>query len=452
MLKKVLIANRGEIALRVIRACKELGIKTVAVYSEADEDSMHVTMADEAYCIGPAPSPKSYLNIPSVISAALVSGADAIHPGYGFLAENAHFADVCKEHGLKFIGPSSEAIRSMGDKATARETVTKAGVPCVPGSDGLVDSLDIAIKLVETSIGYPVIIKATAGGGGRGMRVCNNRAELEKNFSAAQQEAKNAFGNAGVYIEKFITKMKHIELQVLSDAFGNCIHLGERDCSVQRRHQKLIEEAPSPVIGEELRARMGADAVKAAQAVRYEGAGTIEFIFLPDTEEYYFIEMNTRIQVEHCVTEMITGLDLVQWQLKIAAGETLNIKQEDIKISGHAIECRINAEDPDLDFMPCPGHITGFMPPGGLGVRVDTHCYTDYFVPPNYDSLLAKLIVWAPDREQAIRRMGRCLDEFTITGIKSTIAFHQKVMSNDVFKSGKVCTDFIAQHLQPAQV
>ncbi len=449
MLKKVLIANRGEIALRVIRACKELGILTVAVYSEADEDSMHVTMADEAYCIGPAPSPKSYLNIPSVISAALVSGADAIHPGYGFLAENAHFADVCKEHGIKFIGPSSDAIRNMGDKATARETVTRAKVPCVPGSDGLVDSLENAVVLVEKSIGYPVIIKATAGGGGRGMRVCNNRAELEKNFTAAQQEAKNAFGNAGVYIEKFITRMKHIEVQVLADAYGHCIHLGERDCSVQRRHQKLIEEAPSPVVGPELRARMGADAVKAAQAVNYEGAGTIEYIFLPDTQEYYFIEMNTRIQVEHCVTEMVTGIDLVQWQLRIASGEKLTVKQEDVKIQGHAIECRINAEDPDLDFMPCPGHITGFMPPGGLGVRVDTHCYTDYFVPPNYDSLLAKLVVWAPDRMQAVRRMSRCLDEFTITGIKSTVPFHARVMAHPVFQSGVVCTDFIQTQLAP---
>jgi len=452
MLKKVLIANRGEIALRVIRACRELGIKTVAVYSEADEDSMHVTMADEAYCIGPAPSPKSYLNIPSIISAALVSGADAIHPGYGFLAENAHFADVCKEHGIKFIGPNSDAIRNMGDKATARETVTRAGVPCVPGSDGLVDSIENATKLVEKTIGYPVIIKATAGGGGRGMRVCNNRAELEKNFSAAQQEARNAFGNAGVYIEKFITRMKHIEVQVLADAYGHCVHLGERDCSVQRRHQKLVEEAPSPVITPELRARMGADAVKAAQAVDYEGAGTIEYIYLPDTQEYYFIEMNTRIQVEHCVTEMITGIDLVQWQLRIASGEKLTVKQEDVKIQGHAIECRINAEDPDMDFMPNPGHITGFMPPGGLGVRVDTHCYTDYFVPPNYDSLLAKLIVWAPDRAQAVKRMSRCLDEFTITGIKSTVPFHLRVMDHPVFQSGAVCTDFIAQHLQPAAV
>ncbi len=449
MLKKVLIANRGEIALRVIRACKELGIATVAVYSEADEDSMHVTMADEAYCIGPAPSPKSYLNIPSVISAALVSGADAIHPGYGFLAENAHFADVCKEHGIKFIGPSSNAIRNMGDKATARETVTRAKVPCVPGSDGLVDSLENAIVLVEKSIGYPVIIKATAGGGGRGMRVCNNRAELEKNFTAAQQEARNAFGNAGVYIEKFITRMKHIEVQVLADAYGHCIHLGERDCSVQRRHQKLIEEAPSPVIDPELRARMGADAVKAAQAVDYEGAGTIEYIYLPETKEYYFIEMNTRIQVEHCVTEMITGIDLVQWQLRIASGEKLTVKQEDVKIHGHAIECRINAEDPDMDFMPCPGHITGFMPPGGLGVRVDTHCYTDYFVPPNYDSLLAKLVVWAPDRMQAVKRMHRCLDEFTITGIKSTVPFHLKVMEHPVFQSGNVCTDFIQTQMAP---
>jgi len=442
-LEKVLIANRGEIALRVIRACKEMNIKTVAVYSEADEESMHVTMADEAYCIGPAISAKSYLHIPSIISAALTSGADAIHPGYGFLAENAHFADVCKEHGIKFIGPSSDAIRKMGDKATARETVMSAGVPVVPGSDGLVESLDKAIEIVEKKIGYPVIIKATAGGGGRGMRVCKDREELEKNFKQAQNEAMNAFGNAGVYIEKFITRMKHIELQIFADQHGNVVHMGERDCSVQRRHQKLIEEAPSPVIGEELRERMGNDAVKAARAVKYEGAGTIEFIFVPETQEYYFIEMNTRIQVEHCVTEMVTGFDLVQWQLRVASGEKFDFTQDDIKLRGCAIECRINAEDPEKNFMPGPGHITGFMPPGGLGVRVDTHCYTDYFIPPNYDSLMAKLIVWGRTREQAIRRMNRCLDEFTITGIKSTIPFHRKVMDNKVFQAGTFCTDFI---------
>lgn len=446
-IKKVLIANRGEIALRVIRACKELGIKTVAVYSEADEESMHVTMADEAYCIGPAPSPKSYLNIPSIISAALVAGADAIHPGYGFLAENAHFSDVCKDHGIKFIGPDSSAINRMGDKATARKTMMDAKVPCVPGSDGLIESPEAAVKLVESSIGYPAMIKATAGGGGRGMRVCNNREELEKNLIAAQTEAQGAFGNSGVYIEKFITKMRHIEVQILADGHGNCVHLGERDCSVQRRHQKLIEEAPSPTIDPELRAKMGEDAVKAAKAVNYEGAGTIEFIFLPDTREYYFIEMNTRIQVEHCVTEMVTGFDLVQWQVRVANGEKLDFTQDDIKLKGHAIECRINAEDPDRGFMPCPGHITGFMPPGGLGVRVDTHCYTDYFMPPNYDSLMGKLIVWGRTRDQAIRRMQRCLDEFTITGISSTIPFHQRVMENEIFKSGDVCTDFIEKHL-----
>ncbi len=447
ILKKVLIANRGEIALRVIRACKELGIKTVAVYSEADEDSMHVTMADEAYCIGPALSSKSYLHIPAIISAALTSGADAIHPGYGFLSENAHFVDVCNEHNIKFIGPSGNAIRKMGDKATARETVMAAGVPVVPGSDGLVETIEAAINIVETKIGYPVIIKATAGGGGRGMRVCKDRPELEKNFIQAQTEAQNAFGNAGVYIEKFITRMKHIELQVFADSHGNCVHMGERDCSVQRRHQKLIEEAPSPVVDPELRQRMGADAVKAAKSVNYEGAGTIEYIFVPETKEYYFIEMNTRIQVEHCVTEMVTGFDLVQWQLRVAQGEKFDFTQDDIKISGHSIECRINAEDSTRNFMPCPGHITGFMPPGGLGVRVDTHCYTDYFMPPNYDSLMGKLIVWGRTRDQAVKRMQRCLDEFTITGIESTIPFHKRVMENPVFQNGLVCTDFIEKEM-----
>jgi acetyl-CoA carboxylase, biotin carboxylase subunit len=448
-IEKVLIANRGEIALRVIRACKELGIKTVAVYSEADEDSMHVTMADEAYCIGPAISSKSYLHIPSIISAALTSGADAIHPGYGFLSENAHFVDVCAEHNIKFIGPSSHAINKMGDKATARETVMAAGVPVVPGSDGLVETVKDAIKLVDEKIGYPVIIKATAGGGGRGMRVCYNQEELEKNIVQAQTEAQNAFGNAGVYIERFITKMKHIEIQVFADQHGNVVHMGERDCSVQRRHQKLIEEAPSPSVDADLRKRMGADAVKAAKAVNYEGAGTIEYIFVPETKEYFFIEMNTRIQVEHCVTEMVTGFDLLQWQIKVANGEKFDFTQDDIKLRGHSIECRINAEDSERNFIPCPGHITGFMPPGGLGVRVDTHCYTDYFMPPNYDSLMGKLIVWGRDREQAIARMRRCLDEFTITGIKSTIPFHKKVMANKVFQSGDVCTDFIEKDFKP---
>jgi len=447
VIEKVLIANRGEIALRVIRACKELGIKTVAVYSEADEDSMHVTMADEAFCIGPAPSAKSYLNVPSIISAALVSGADAIHPGYGFLSENASFVKVCEEHGIKFIGPSADAIKKMGDKATARKTVMSANVPVVPGSDGLVNDVEQAVKLVEEKIKYPVMIKATAGGGGRGMRVAYNQEELKKNFLAAQSEAQNAFGNSGLYLEKFITRMKHIEVQILADSHGNCVHLGERDCSVQRRHQKLIEESPSPVIDEETREKMGAAAVRAAKSVNYEGAGTLEFIYVPEINEFYFIEMNTRIQVEHPVTEMVTGIDLVQWQLRVANGEALDFTQDEIKLRGHSIECRINAEDAERGFMPCPGHITGFMPPGGLGVRVDTHCYTDYFMPPNYDSLMGKLIVWARTRDQAISRMNRCLEEFTITGIQSTIPFHQKVMANDVFKNGVVCTDFIEKHL-----
>jgi len=447
VIEKVLIANRGEIALRVIRACKELGIKTVAVYSEADEDSMHVTMADEAFCIGPAPSSKSYLNVPSIISAALVSGADAIHPGYGFLSENASFVKVCEEHGIKFIGPSADAIKKMGDKATARKTVMTANVPVVPGSDGLVNDVEHAIKLVEEKISYPVMIKATAGGGGRGMRVAYNQEELKKNFLAAQAEAQNAFGNSGLYLEKFITRMKHIEVQILADSHGNCVHLGERDCSVQRRHQKLIEESPSPVIDEETREKMGTAAVRAAKSVNYEGAGTLEFIYVPEINDFYFIEMNTRIQVEHPVTEMVTGIDLVQWQLRIASGEALDFTQDEIKLRGHSIECRINAEDSEKGFMPCPGHITGFMPPGGLGVRVDTHCYTDYFMPPNYDSLMGKLIVWARTREQAIKRMNRCLEEFTITGIQSTIPFHQKVMANEVFQNGIVCTDFIEKNL-----
>ena len=447
VIEKVLIANRGEIALRVIRACKELGIKTVAVYSEADEDSMHVTMADEAFCIGPAPSSKSYLNVPSIISAALVSGADAIHPGYGFLSENANFVKVCEEHGIKFIGPSADAIKKMGDKATARKTVMAANVPVVPGSDGLVNDVEHAIKLVEEKISYPVMIKATAGGGGRGMRVAYNQDELKKNFLAAQTEAQNAFGNSGLYLEKFITRMKHIEVQILADSHGNCVHLGERDCSVQRRHQKLIEESPSPVIDEETREKMGTAAVRAAKSVNYEGAGTLEFIYVPEINDFYFIEMNTRIQVEHPVTVMVTGIDLVQWQLRIANGEALDFTQDEIKLRGHSIECRINAEDSEKGFMPCPGHITGFMPPGGLGVRVDTHCYTDYFMPPNYDSLMGKLIVWARTREQAIKRMNRCLEEFTITGIQSTIPFHQKVMANEVFQNGVVCTDFIEKNL-----
>lgn len=447
VIEKVLIANRGEIALRVIRACKELGIKTVAVYSEADEDSMHVTMADEAFCIGPAPSSKSYLNVPSIISAALVSGADAIHPGYGFLSENSSFVKVCEEHGIKFIGPSADAIKKMGDKATARKTVMTANVPVVPGSDGLVNDVEHAIKLVEEKISYPVMIKATAGGGGRGMRVAYNQEELKKNFLAAQAEAQNAFGNSGLYLEKFITRMKHIEVQILADSHGNCVHLGERDCSVQRRHQKLIEESPSPVIDEETREKMGTAAVRAAKSVNYEGAGTLEFIYVPEINDFYFIEMNTRIQVEHPVTEMVTGIDLVQWQLRIANGEALDFTQDEIKLRGHSIECRINAEDSEKGFMPCPGHITGFMPPGGLGVRVDTHCYTDYFMPPNYDSLMGKLIVWARTRDQAIKRMNRCLEEFTITGIQSTIPFHQKVMANEVFKNGVVCTDFIEKNL-----
>lgn len=446
MFEKVLVANRGEIALRVIRACRELGIRTVAVYSQADSESLHVKLADEAYCIGPAAAARSYLHVPAIISTAVVTGADAVHPGYGFLAENANFAQICADHRIKFIGPSVEAINSMGDKASARETMRKAKVPVVPGTEGLVTDEQEAFAIAK-EIGYPVIVKATAGGGGKGMRVAKDAEELSRAITGARSEAQAAFGDGGVYIEKYLKPIRHIEIQVMADSHGNVIHLGERDCSVQRRHQKLIEEAPSPALSKEMRAQMGEAAVKAAKNIGYEGAGTIEFIF--SDNKFYFMEMNTRIQVEHPVTEMITGFDLIKEQIRVAAGEKLSIKQEDLNFSGHAIECRINAEDPDRNFLPCPGRIDAYIAPGGPGVRVDSHCYPGYAVPPNYDSLLSKLIVWGNTRTEAIQRMQRALDEYAITGINTTIPFHQKVLSNSYFQKGDVSTDFIEKHMQP---
>ncbi len=445
MFEKVLIANRGEIALRVIRACREMDIRTVAVYSQADSESLHVKLADEAFCIGPAPAVRSYLHIPAIISTAVVTGADAIHPGYGFLAENANFAEICSDHKVKFIGPSVEALKGMGDKSTARDLMRKAGVPVVPGTEGLVEDEREAFSIAE-EIGFPVIVKATAGGGGKGMRVARDAAELSRAISTAGNEAKAAFGNSGVYIEKYLKPIRHIEIQIMADAYGNVVYFGERDCSVQRRHQKLIEEAPSPAMTPELRKKMGEAAVKAAKNIAYEGAGTVEFIFCDN--RFYFMEMNTRIQVEHPVTEMICGFDLIKEQIRVAAGERLSIKQEDISLYGHAIECRINAEDSERNFLPCPGKIDAYIAPGGPGVRVDSHCYPGYSIPPNYDSLLSKLVCWGKTREEAIQRMQRALDEYAITGIHTTIPFHQKVLSHPVFQKGDVSTDFIERYMQ----
>lgn len=444
MFKKVLIANRGEIAVRIIRACRELGIPTVAIYSQADADSLHVSLATEAYCIGPAQSSKSYLNIPAIISTALTCGADAIHPGYGFMAERADFVDICTEHGLKFIGPSSNAMRKMGDKATARKTMQDNKVPTTPGTD-LIENI-LEAKTFAKKAGYPVIVKATAGGGGKGMRIVRNEGELEENMQLCKTEAQNAFGNAGVYIEKYLENPRHIEVQIIGDSFGNVVHLGERDCSIQRRHQKLIEEAPSPAINEVTRKAMGEAAVTAAKAINYEGAGTIEFL-LDSDGSYYFMEMNTRIQVEHCVSEMISNIDLVKEQIKVAAGHPLSFKQEDVILKGHAIECRINAEDPEKDFMPCPGEIKGYIAPGGFGIRVDSHSYPGYKIPPYYDSMIGKLICWGRDREEARRRMYRALKEYVITGVKTTIPFHQEIIENDIFISGNFNTGFIAEYM-----
>ncbi|TRY28011.1 MULTISPECIES: acetyl-CoA carboxylase biotin carboxylase subunit [Brevibacillus] len=441
MFQKVLIANRGEIAVRVIRACRELGIRTVAVYSEADRDALHVKMADEAYCIGPTASKDSYLNIANIMSVATKVGVDAIHPGYGFLAENSDFAEICTACNITFIGPEPEAIVKMGDKSTAKETMKAAGVPTVPGTDGLIEDIADAIRTAN-DIGYPVMVKATAGGGGRGMRVAVNDEDLEKAIRQAQSEAKTAFGNPGVYLEKFVEGPRHVEIQIMADKYGNVVYLGERDCSIQRRHQKLIEEAPSPALSEELRKRMGEAAVAAAKAVNYHGAGTVEFL-LDKYGQFYFMEMNTRIQVEHPVTELVTGIDLIKEQILVAAGQPLSFSQDDVKLNGWAIECRINAENPARNFMPSPGRITNYLAPGGFGVRVDSAAYAGYTIPPYYDSMIAKLIVWGKDRQEAIERMKRALGEFVVEGITTTIPFHLKVMDHEVFISGEFDTKFL---------
>jgi acetyl-CoA carboxylase biotin carboxylase subunit len=441
MFKKLLIANRGEIALRIIRTAKEMGIKTVAVYSTADKDSLHVRFADEAVCIGPAPSPQSYLNMASIIAAAEITNADAIHPGYGFLSENAKFSQVCKDHGIKFIGASPEMINSMGDKASAKDTMKRAGVPVIPGSDGLIESAEEGIKLAK-DIGYPVIIKATAGGGGRGMRIIWKDDEFEYNWDSAKQEAKAAFGNDGIYMEKYVEEPRHIEIQLAGDQYGNVCHLSERDCSIQRRHQKLVEEAPSPFITPELREKMGAAAVAGAKSINYEGLGTIEFL-VDKHRNFYFMEMNTRIQVEHPVTEEVINYDLVKEQILIAAG--VPISGKNYFPQRHAIECRINAEDPANNFRPTPGKIEYLHKPGGNGVRVDTHVYAGYTIPPNYDSMIAKLIVFAQTREEAIIKMERALGEFIIEGpgLKTTIPLHIKLMQNEDFKKGNFTTAFM---------
>jgi acetyl-CoA carboxylase, biotin carboxylase subunit len=440
MFHKILIANRGEIAIRVIRACKELGIKNVAVYSTADADSLHVKLADESVCIGPAPSSQSYLNINAIISAAELTDAEAIHPGYGFLSENAKFAEICEQCGITFIGPSAESMRVMGDKISARQAVIEHGVPILPGTKENVKTVDEAVKIAK-QIGFPVIIKATAGGGGRGMKIVHSQATLANAYATAKAEALAGFGNPDVYIEKYCVEPRHVEIQVLADKHGNCIHLGERDCSIQRRHQKIIEEAPCPVLTPETRKAMGDAAIKAAKAVNYSSVGTVEFL-LDKSGDFYFMEMNTRIQVEHPVTEMITGVDLIREQIRSAAGLPLRYKQEDIKINGHAIECRINAEDP-FKFTPCPGKITAYHQPGGLGVRVDSFVYDQYTVVPHYDSMIGKLIVHAETREDAIRRMARALDEYIIEGIKTTIFFHKRIMTNKDFIEGNVDTSFL---------
>ena len=442
---KLLIANRGEIALRILRSCRELGIATVAVYSTVDKNALHVQLADEAVCVGEAPSSRSYLNVPNILAAATSRGADAIHPGYGFLAENADFAEKCLDHGLIFVGPSPAAILAMGDKSTAKITMQQVGVPTIPGSEGLLEDPSEAAALAET-MGYPVMIKATAGGGGRGMRLVPAADQLESLFRAAQGEAEAAFGNPGLYMEKFIDRPRHVEVQVLADRHGNVVHLGERDCSIQRRHQKLLEEAPSPGLDPELRRRMGEAAVAAARSINYEGAGTVEFL-VDRSGAFYFMEMNTRIQVEHPVTEMVTGIDLIAEQLRIAGGEPISVRQDQIQVSGHAIECRINAEDPSHNFRPAPGKITGWLPPGGPGVRIDSHVYTGYEIPPFYDSLIGKLIVWGVDRDHAIRRMRRALSECAVTGIPTTIEFHLALLDRQEFQRGEVWTKFVEEEM-----
>ena len=441
MFNKVLIANRGEIALRIIRACRELGVQTVAVYSEADRESLHVRFADDDVCIGPPPGRQSYLRIPNLIAAAEITGADAIHPGYGFLAENADFADTCKSSNIVFIGPTGEQIRQMGDKATARRLAKEAGVPTVPGSPDTLEDLEQALGIAG-DIGYPVIIKATAGGGGKGMRIAQDAEQFAQVFNLAQNEALAAFGNGAVYVEKYLARPRHVEIQVMGDNHGRVAHMGERDCSVQRRHQKLIEESPSPALTPELRRAMGDAAVKLASAIGYSGAGTIEFL-LDSDGSFYFMEMNTRIQVEHPVTEMVTSFDLVKEQIRVASGEPLSFKGDGSRLRGHAIECRVNAEDPYRNFQPSPGHITAYHPPGGPGVRVDSHVYAGYTVPPYYDSLLAKVIVHGNTREEALGRMGQALDSFILEGVTTTIPFLARVIRHPDFASGDVDTKFL---------
>jgi acetyl-CoA carboxylase biotin carboxylase subunit len=445
MIKKLLIANRGEIAVRIIRACRELGVESVAVFSEADKEALHVQLADEAYCIGPTASKDSYLNFTNIISVANLTRCDAIHPGYGFLAENADFAELCRDCNIIFVGPTPEAISKMGTKDVARETMRKAGVPIVPGSQGIINTIEEAMGLANT-IGYPVIIKATAGGGGKGIRVAANEAELIKGINITQQEALTAFGNPGVYIEKYIEDFRHVEIQVMADNFGNVIHLGERDCSIQRRLQKLLEESPSPALDGEIREEMGQAAVKAAKAVDYTGAGTVEFIYDYHQRKFYFMEMNTRIQVEHPVTEQVTGIDLIKEQIYVASGEKLQLTQEEVTFTGWAIECRINAENPEKNFMPSPGRIKMYLAPGGLGVRVDSAAYPGYVIPPYYDSMIAKVITYGKTRDEAISRMKRSLSEFVIEGVHTTIPFHLKLLNHEKFIEGEFNTKFLELH------
>jgi len=444
MFDKILIANRGEIAVRIIRACREMGIKTVAVYSEADRESLHTLLADEAVCIGPAPSTQSYLNMERILTATVAMKADAIHPGFGFLSENTRFAELCEKCNIAFIGPSAQVIGKMGNKSEARKTMMEAGVPVVPGGKEAVRQVEEAKAMAER-IGFPVMIKASLGGGGKGMRISKSLEDFEANFKNAQMESVKGFSDDTMYIEKYIEKPRHIEFQIMADKFGNVVHLGERDCSIQRRHQKVLEESPSAAISEDLRTRMGEIAVRAAKAVGYENAGTIEFL-LDNHKNFYFMEMNTRIQVEHPVTEMVTGLDLIKEQIRIAAGKPLSVRQEDVAITGHAIECRINAENPSKNFMPCPGLIKNVHVPGGNGVRIDTHIYNEYKVPANYDSMLMKMIVHGKDREEAILKMRSALGELIIEGIETNVDFQFDILSHDAYRSGDVDTDFIPKY------
>ena len=444
MFKKILIANRGEIAVRIIRACHEMGIKVVAIYSETDKDAMHVKLSDEAYCIGKTAVKDTYLNVQNILSVAIHTKAEAIHPGYGFLSENTDFAKMCEQFGITFIGPNPDIISKIGDKSNAKDTIKSAGVPTIPGSDGEIEHIEEAIDIAK-NIGYPVIVKASAGGGGKGMRVVNSEDELISSIETAQKEAQNYFGNPMVYIEKYLEYTRHVEIQLVGDNYGNVVHLGERDCSIQRRHQKLVEESPSPALNEELRNAMGQSAVRVAKAINYNSVGTVEFL-LDEDNNFYFMEMNTRIQVEHGVSEMITGIDLLKEQIAIAAGEKLSFTQDDVKINGCAIECRINAEDPAMNFIPTPGKINNYIAPGGIGIRIDSAVYTGYVIPPFYDSMVSKVIAWGRTREEAISRMKRALDEFVIDGVKTTIPFHKKLMDNETFRKGNFNTKFLEIH------